>query len=150
MPWLFLKANQYIVRNTSYGTTNFKFEATYKDYGMVFLIMLGVGIACGLPIWLINAFVPAVSIVGTLLLIALYFFMIVYFMVSMNTLFYNNLSIADHSFETNINMVDLSKVILINIGLIIVTLGLYLPAARVRMTKYLCQHNRLECRRFAG
>jgi uncharacterized membrane protein YjgN (DUF898 family) len=58
--------------------------------------------------------------------------------VKTTNLFYASLALADHSFDADLQIRGLAKVILINTFLTIITLGLYLPAAKVRMAKYVC------------
>jgi uncharacterized membrane protein YjgN (DUF898 family) len=137
-PLALLKANEYVVRNSAYGTSNFDFNATYKDYGMIFLTALGVVLVVGAPLALITYFLPAFSMVSTILFFVMYFALIVYAIVSFTNLFYASLSLVEHKFEANLTIMTQAKVILINLLLTIVTLGLYLPAAKVRMTKYIC------------
>jgi uncharacterized membrane protein YjgN (DUF898 family) len=137
-PLALLKANEYFVRNSAYGTSHFDFNATYKDYGMIFLTALGIALVVGIPVALITYFVPAISMISPLLFIVMYFALIVYALVSFTNLFYTSLSIVEHKFEARLTIAGQAKVILINLLLTIVTLGLYLPAAKVRMTKYIC------------
>ncbi len=137
-PMAILKGNEYVVKNSSYGTTDFDFSATFKDYGIIFLTLLGAGLLLGLPLmWLMGSF-PALNIVSYPLMAILYFGFILFFMVQTNNLFYRSLSLTEHKFSAKITMPGLAKVILTNMVLTILTLGLYLPAAKVRMTKYIC------------
>lgn len=136
-PLALLKMHQYVVKNSAYGTTKFDFTATYKDYGMIFLIMLGVAVMLGLPAWAIAAFFKEVAFISPIILVGLYIGLFLYFMVQINNLFFNCLSLDQHRFSANLTMAGLGKVILINTFLTVITLGLYLPAAKVRMTKYI-------------
>lgn len=137
-PMAMLKANQYVVKNSSYGTTSFDFNATFKDYGIIFLTLLGAGLLLGLPImWLMSSF-PSLNFISYPIMAVLYFGFILFFMVQTTNLFYRNLSLVDHKFSAKITMPGMAKVILINMVLTLLTLGLYLPAAKVRMTKYIC------------
>ena len=61
-----------------------------------------------------------------------------YFIVQTSNLFFNSLSLKEHTFNSNATMGSLGKVVLINALLTLVTLGLYLPAAKVRIAKYWC------------
>lgn len=135
-PLAFLKTNEYIVKNSSYGTTMFDFNATFKDYGMIFLIMIGVGLMFGLPLWAITYFVPSLAFMMPILMVLVYFGLIVYFIVETTNLFYRSTVLAEHGFECNMSIGGLSKVILTNALFTVLTLGLYLPAAKVRMAKY--------------
>ena len=127
-PLALLKANEYFVRNSSYGTSHFDFKATYKDYGIICLAVLGILLVGGL----------LATFITPLIFIAVYFALIVYSMVSFTNLYYSSLSLVDHKFDASLKFVALAKVILINGLLTIITFGLYLPAAKVRMTKYIC------------
>ena len=137
-PLAVLKMNQYIVRNSAYGTTKFEFDATFKDYGMIFLIMLGVSLMFGLPAWALSTFLPELASVSTAIIVALYLGLFLFFMVQVTNLFYRSVALAEHRFVSTMTMLGFAKVILINAFFTVITLGLYLPAAKVRMTKYMC------------
>jgi len=137
-PLAILKANEYFVRNSSYGTSKFDFNATYKDYGMIFLVSLGIALAVGLPMALLTYLVPALAVVSPVVFGLVYFGLIVYVLVSFTNLFYASLSLVEHKFEATLTVTGQAKVILINLLLTLVTFGLYLPAAKVRMAKYIC------------
>lgn len=137
-PMAMLKGNAYVVKNSSYGTTRFDFSATFKDYGIIFLTLVAAGLLLGLPLmWLMSSF-PELNMIFYPLMAVVYFGFILFFMVQTSNLFYRSLSLAEHKFSSEISMPGMAKVILINMLLTILTLGLYLPAAKVRMTKYIC------------
>lgn len=136
-PMAILRMSQFTMKNTAYGTSHFDFKATYSDYGVIFLTMIGVGLVLGLPIWGIGFMFPALTPVLPAMSAVVYLGLGLFFMVQTNNLFFNKLSLEDHEFEGSLNMVSLGKVILINLFLTIITLGLYLPAAKVRMVKYI-------------
>lgn len=137
-PLAMLKGNEYVVKNSSYGTTSFDFSATFKDYGIIFLTLVGAGLLLGLPImWLMSSF-PELNMISYPLMAVVYFGFILFFIVQTSNLFYRSLSLAEHKFSSKISMPGMAKVILINMFLTILTLGLYLPAAKVRMAKYIC------------
>lgn len=135
-PLTLVKMNQYTVNNSAYGTSKFEFGATFKDYGIIFLTVIGVGIVCGLIIMAIASMVPQLSIILPVIIGCLYFGIIIYLIVATSNLFYRNVTIAGHSFDSNLTMPGMAKVIFINLLLTVITLGLYLPAAKVRMVKY--------------
>ena len=137
-PMAMLKGNEYVVKNSSYGTTSFDFNASFKDYGIIFLTIVGAGLLLGLPImWFMTNF-PSLNFVSYPLMAVLYFAFITFFIVQTTNLFYRSLSLVEHKFSAQITMPGMAKVILINMALTLLTLGLYLPAAKVRMTKYIC------------
>ncbi len=136
-PFALLKMNQYVVKNSAYGTSRFDFSATYGQYGMIFLTAIGILLVIGVPIFLLMTFVPAISLLVPILYAVGYFGVIVYFMVSASNLFFNSTSLKEHTFTAQLTMGGLAKVILINSVLTVITLGLYFPAAQVRMAKYM-------------
>lgn len=136
-PYALLQFSRYMVDNSSYGTTAFTFKATYKDYGIILLTLLGAGLVIGGMSWVIATFVPALAFVTPVILAVLYIGMFVYFTVSTANLYYRSTSIAEHRFDANISMGGYTTVMLINFALIVVTIGLYAPAAKVRMAKYI-------------
>lgn len=135
-PMALLKLNQYLVKNSAYGTTQFDFKASYGDYGMIFLTMIGSGLVLALPVWGLVSIVPAFAAAVPLIMVIVYFALIVYFMTVMHNLFFNKLTLDEHSFSANLSMAGIAKVLFINASLTVLTLGLYLPAAQVRMAKY--------------
>ncbi len=137
-PLAFVKMNQYVVNNSSYGTSKFAFNASYKDYGVIFLTMIGVGLVLGLPAWAVGFYLPSLAFISPIFMGFVYLGLFLYFTVQTTGLFYRSTTLLDHGFEANLTMQGLAKVILINVLLTIVTAGLYLPAAKVRMTKYMC------------
>jgi len=136
-PMAILKMHQYIVKNSAYGTTKFDYHATFKDYGIIFLTMLGLGAVIGLPAWAISEFAPSFGFISTILIIVLYIVFILFFTVRITNLFYRSLSLLENRFTATLSMSEFGSVLLKNLLLTLVTLGLYLPAAKVRMTKYL-------------
>ena len=137
-PYALLKINEYMVNNSAYGTTRFKFNANFKDYGVIFLTILGVGLVFAAFSWALVFFIPSIAkFLSPLIMALMYFGLIIYFIVATTNLFYSSLSLIEHRFESSVEMLDLTKVLLINMALIIITLGLYAPAAKVRMTRYM-------------
>ena len=137
-PLAMLKSNEYFVRNSAYGTSNFDFNATYKDYAMILLTAIGIGLVVAVPFALLAYFIPAMSAISAIIYMLAYFGLFVYLMSSNANLFYASLSLKEHKFTSNFTVMGMSKVLLINFLLTLITLGLYLPAAKVRMAKYIC------------
>ena len=140
IPFSIMKMHQYMVRNSAYGTQGFSFEAKHFDYAKVFLIMLGAGLTLGGLSWLITFLLPGLAFISIMVLVVFYFVAFVYFMVHMTNLFFCSTSLTDHSMSAKLEIVGMSKVVLINTVLTVLTLGLYLPAAKVRMTKYMADN----------
>lgn len=131
-PYALLKLNRFIVQNSAYGTTSFEFDATYKDYGFICLIMLAIFLVGGGIVFVLQTiFQPAAAA-----FLIVYFLALVYPIVALSNLYYNSTMLATHEFSADLQMAPYAKVLLVNLILIVLTLGLYLPVAKVRMTKY--------------
>lgn len=143
-PLALLKMNQYMVKNSAYGTTKFDFNATFKDYGVIFLTLLGAGLVLGLVAFLLATYVFPIPRLAMTLYGLVYVGLIIYFIVATFNLFYLRLSLTEHGFTGSISMAGYTKTVFINLFLILVTIGLYLPAAKVRMTKYIASCVKME------
>lgn len=146
-PYALLKMNRFIVNNTAYGTSRFEFSATYKDYGLVFLGIIGIFILAGFISGTLTAIFAAAgqeqetaAAIGTIPIIIAYFLVIVYVNVRITNIYYNATQLLDHQFHAELEIAGYSKVMLINLLLIVVTFGLYLPAAKVRTTRYITEN----------
>jgi uncharacterized membrane protein YjgN (DUF898 family) len=131
-PYALLQLNRFIVRNSAYGTTKFEFDATYKQYGVIFLIMAGIFLLGGGIVIVLQM----VSELAGLLFLPVYAIAIVYTIVASRNLYYNSVMLSNHGFDADLKLWPYAKVQLVNFVLIALTLGLYLPAAKVRITKY--------------
>ena len=140
IPLSMLKMHQYVVRNSAYGTCNFSYEAKHFDYAKIFLVLLGAGLTIGGLSWFITLMFSDAAILGIVLFSVFYFAAFIYFMVQMSNLYFRSSSLGEHQFDANLDMSGMAKVVLINALLIVLTLGLYLPAAKVRMTKYIAEN----------
>ncbi len=136
-PMAVLKISQYRVRNSAYGTTKFDFTATYKDYCIIFLICLAWILALVVVAGVVNSLVPQVENLVAIPGILIYFGLFIYFTVASVNLYYRNTVLAEHEFDADLTLGGYASVLVTNMLLIVLTLGLYFPAAKVRMTKYI-------------
>ena len=139
-PYAVRKSSEFLVRNSRYGTADFDFEATTWDYGRIFLIFFGVLIAtltliAGFPM-LVGGAIGLSSIVA----LAGYLFAGAYLTVMLTNVYYNSASLQAHEFAANLEVLGYTKVFVVNAILTVVTLGLFLPFAKVRMAKYRADH----------
>ena len=132
-PMAILKFNKYVVENSSYGTTTFKFSATYKDYLTIFICAIGLGLATAILVALLGLVLPGLA---PIVVIIMYLVIFVYIVTSTTNLFYSASTLSEHGFTCDMKIAEYAKVLCINFFLIVVTLGLYLPAAKVRIAKY--------------
>jgi len=140
LPKAIQQSNEYIVNSSSYGTSPFKFHGTYKDYGLIFLMMLAAIIAFAIVVITITVALPQIAIIVPLLAVIFYLGLIAFFMTATVNLFYQRLSLVDHEFDSQITLTGFIKVALMNLFLIVITFGLYAPAAHIRMLKYFSEN----------
>jgi uncharacterized membrane protein YjgN (DUF898 family) len=136
-PFALLKANEFVVRNCAYGTTSFSFEAKTWDYGKVFLLFIGILAATA-----VLAFVAGtVFEIAAVIVAALgYVLALGYLTVELINIYYNATSLGSHRLSANLDTVGYLKVFVSNAVLTVLTLGLYLPFAQVRMSNYRANH----------
>lgn len=140
IPFSLLKMHQYMVRNSAYGTQKFSYEAGHFDYAKIFLVLVGAGLTIGGISWAITLMISESAVIGIVLFSIFYFAAFIYMMVQMSNLYFRSTALASHQFDANLTMPGMAAVVLINALLIVLTLGLYLPAAKVRMTKYVSEN----------
>ena len=131
-PYALLQLDRFIVRNSAYGTEKFDYRATLKQYVIIVLVAIGIILLDGVGLYAL----AGVSIIASILSLALYASIFIYTIVSFANLYYNSVLLSRHEMEANLKIWPYTKVQIINFTLIILTLGLYLPAAKVRTTKY--------------
>jgi len=136
-PLALLRVNQYVVRNSAYGTSDFEFSATYRDYGIIFLIAFGLILVFAIPVGILGAMMPSWEQYLTLPMTLGYLGVYIYFSVDITNLYFSCTKLLEHEFESKLEIRGFSKVFLSNLFFIVITLGLFLPVAKVRMTKYL-------------
>jgi uncharacterized membrane protein YjgN (DUF898 family) len=135
-PYAILQHNRFIVRNTAYGTTKFKFDATYGKYGSIILISIGII----LLVTIVGFVLSRISETLILFFFPIYAIALVYVQFSVINLYYNSVMLSNHGFNAELKLWPYAKMKLINFVLIALTLGLYLPAAKVRKTKYISEN----------
>ena len=125
------------MNQTAYGTTQFIFSAQVKSYYKIFGI--GVGVLLGLLAFGMVVLNGLMSFSNIAILIGFgsYIFVMTYFTVAFTNLVFISTSLKEHGFNATLTLKGYAKVILINMLLIVITLGLYLPAAKVRIMKYI-------------
>ena len=136
-PKAILKGHEFIVRNSSYGTATFNFNARTWDYARVFLILVCAVVATlFLTLGLTMLFDDMARGLGSIVTLAGYIFAGIYLTVMLTNLYYNSASLQAHKFASNLQFLGYMKVFLVNAILTVVTLGLFLPFAKVRMARY--------------
>ena len=133
-PLVVKKTHQFIANGSRYGTTEFELTATTKTYyllfGKVLLLALGFGVGAYLSARAGSTVLAAV--IGG----AGYLAIFGVFMAGVANLFLNSTKLAEHRFESELGPAQMVWIYLSNSLLVVLTLGLYTPWAKVRMARY--------------
>lgn len=141
IPFAWLKLDQFLARHSSYGTTKFDYIATYLNYGGIVLVAIILYVMASMmflaaysvaPV-LVENFTEAIALAGVFI-----FFM--YFKVRLINIYYSSLALAGHRFDASISVHGFAAMYLVNGLLSVVTIGLYLPVAKVNIARYVCSN----------
>lgn len=126
LPLSLQKKHQYQVENSRYGLAAFQFHGSLTDYYLFgFKVLLTILVA-GLLAVAIN---PLASLVGYILVFG-------YFQAGLTNLYLNNIGLAGNRLESNMSKRTTIWIYFTNSLLILLTLGMYTPWAKVRMASY--------------
>ena len=154
MPYAWFKQNQYLLSNYRFGASTSTSTTEPNDFYLVALAVFGFASFGGLVLFGFTSSLgfngmasdgefnfDALFALGGLFAGALYFvFYVMIFAVYEARYFstvYNNIEISGNYVGTSVSIVGLGRIVVGNAVLMLVTLGLYYPWARVRMTQYL-------------
>ena len=143
----------YLLDNSAYGSQRSTFKVGagpfYKLYGKVILLALGllVGVAfIGVVLRLLTSSQTMASmgsvVLGVLGMAAALLIAAVY-QASVLNLAFGSLQIGPHRVQSTLKGSELAGVLITNAVLIVLTLGLYSPWAKVRLLRYQLQHTQL-------
>lgn len=152
IPLLHQRLKRFQHGNAWFGLTPFSFDAKagrfYAIYALAGLIWIGAGLAAGLVAALVIGVGAgaadgerAGSIYGALIAIGpLYLLLFVvagaYFSACIANLVWNGTRLGEHRFESRLRVLPLMWILLTNMLLVLITLGLYMPWAAVRLARY--------------
>lgn len=133
-PYAFHQQKKFIYGMHGYGTTEFEFSAKVGDFYKVFLMAFGVYVVGGGIAMVLGAEIhPTVALILTMVA---YFFAFAYFAVAMANLNYNSITLREHALSANWNLKRYCWLLISNTLLIIVTVGLFIPWAKVRTAQF--------------
>jgi len=139
MPLALRYTRQYVVSNSSYGTSPFEFDVSIGDYYIAFLKVLGLGILLGFgaaALAMLTTIAPALGIVGAVAVIGVYLFIFAFYIATIENLQWNGTSLGDNYFDSDLQTKELMILFFTNSLLLIITLGLALPVVKVRLAAY--------------
>lgn len=150
VPYLHYRFKRYQHNNALLGSAKARFTATarhfYAAYGILFGVLLLIVIAFGVIGFLAGSglFTSEKGAgffgVGVLLLIAgtyiAYLLLFAAFVVLIQNRIWNNTTVGEVSFRSNARVLPMAGIYLVNVILLVVTLGLFTPFAVIRSLKY--------------
>lgn len=136
-PYAFYRQKRFVVENSSYGTSQFSFDAEAKDFYVLFLMVLAIAIGGGVASAVLGVLTPALAVLAS---IVTYLAIFAYFAVKQANIIYNASGIRTHGFHCFYDVKSYALLLLTNTLGIILTLGLFIPWAKVRSARYKAEH----------
>ena len=133
LPYIVYLQKRFIVENSFFGNTKFDFDGQAKEFYRVALIagvvtVLGVIIAVLIPV------------AGIIIMYAAYLYAYAYFQANIWNLAYGSSSLGENGFSCSFETKDLLILYVTNSIAILLSLGLLIPWAKIRMAKYKAEH----------
>jgi len=142
-PYVLFRQKKFVVENSSYGRTNFRFKAGPKDFYTLILkglVPIVIGLALVVGTFFLLRFAPFVSgLIG----MVLYFYLFAYFSVKYTNLMFNSIELSTHHFKADLNTWEYLVLISTNTLGMVFTLGIFYPWAHVRTLSYKLDHLKL-------
>jgi uncharacterized membrane protein YjgN (DUF898 family) len=152
-PYWSFRRYQFAITNTSFGTTPFGFTAKPGDFYRIYFIALLFWIPVIWGVFLLLGTFPELDESGNaappdpgrlasvlpllfLSIVIPYFLVMAYLQRSLGNTSLGNTLIGPHRLLSNLQMWPLLRIYVVNTFLIVLTLGLFLPWAQVRLARY--------------
>jgi uncharacterized membrane protein YjgN (DUF898 family) len=151
-PYMIYRQKKFLVENSTYGSTPFSFNARTKDFYILSVkVMLGFLIVFGLIAAITglsgisqsndaaNTGMTAFNKLAFIPVIALpffYFILMVYGQTALANLCWNGTCMGNGSFRSTLRTRDMALLFITNAMAILFSLGMMIPWATVRMTRY--------------
>lgn len=165
-PYMLYRQKRFMVENSCYGVTPFSFNATAKDFykmslkvGLAFIAVLAAG--AGLTMLAGGGLAGAariplgggrelagLALLPMMIFPLLYFVLMVYAQTQLANLTWNGTTVAGNRFRSTLRARDMAWLFVSNAAAIACSLGLLMPWATVRMTRY--RFERLEIETSGG
>lgn len=137
-PFAMRKMDMLLMNNAGFGQSKFNFECKVGEYYTLFLIFIAILVTGGVVGGLLSVVIhPVLQIVAMLLA---YSIGIAYFMSAHLNLRFSNTRLEQHSLSADFEPKGMILLYLKNTLLMVLTLGLYYPAAMVNVARYKAEH----------
>jgi len=145
-PLAYQRQQRFVVGNHAYGRPQFQFSAGPGSYYQIFLALLGAFLVAGLSVGILSillGFLVGQQTLATLiggLFVLVYLLLFAGFTAATSRLMYNSSSLEGHQFVARWSVFSYARLVLVNTLVTIVTLGLFMPWAKVRLAHYKAEH----------
>lgn len=143
LPYLSYRSTGFALNHMRYGNTEVRFEGDLKSFQKVYLkafAWLLVPLALGAAVYLLRESSPVLALLALsaapLVVYAVMLFVGGYLTAHLRNLTYNNSRIGPVHFDSRLHAGRLIWLFISNVFLIVITLGLFYPWARVRLARY--------------
>jgi uncharacterized membrane protein YjgN (DUF898 family) len=153
-PYLQWRMTNFIISRHTYGLERFEFSARAGAFFRIFLkafagligaIIVG-GVLMGLAQYVLGKSPGTQAALGVVLgvvFVPLYFFGIAYVQASLVNLVFGSTTIGAHRLVSDQRTVDVAKLYLVNTFAVVLSLGLLIPWAQLRLVHYRAEHLKL-------
>lgn len=140
-PYAIFQQRRLIVDNAAFGTTSFEMASKggdfYRLFAMLLLILMATGLAVGaIGATLGEAGLPLVPVAA----VPFYFYLFGYFSSQVSNLTYDGTRIGPHRLSSRVPAVGLALIYLTNAFAMLLSLGLLIPWAEIRVIRFRLRH----------
>jgi len=140
-PDAIFRQRRFIVNNASYGSTDFQIGSRsgqfYRLFGLVLLLVVVMSITVGLGVGLVGG----QAILGAVLIaLPFYFMMFGLIAAGISNLTYEGAQLGSHRLSSKVPAVGLATVYASNAMAMLLSLGLLIPWARIRVLRFRLRH----------
>ena len=137
VPWVLQKQKQFIVEHSRFGTSPFGFGAEVTDFYLIYARAVVPLLLGGLSIFIVSTLLADSRVVVAGVLGApLYLYLFACVSAGTSNLVFNQTSLGNHRFRSDLQASELFVLYLTNALGILLTLGIFIPWAKVRMARY--------------
>ena len=137
LPWVLQKQKQFIVEQSRFGASPFGFGAEVADFYRIYARAVGLLVLGGMAIFIVAALLGGSrALVAGVLGAPLYLFFFARISADTSKLVFNQASLGKHRFRSTLQASELFVLYLSNALGILLTLGIFIPWAKVRTARY--------------
>ncbi len=143
-PYAIFRQRRFIVDHASFGTTPFEFGSNAGDFYRLFLGILALLLVVSVGMGALSAALGEIGFpVFGLLVLPIYFYGFGYFAAGITNLTYDGAKLGGHRLSANLPAAGVAWVYATNALAMLLSLGLLIPWAQVRLARYRLGHIRL-------